>query len=67
VIHDPPWFCQKMGIAELLRAQPRWGRTRTRKFLIPFAIGENRQLGRMTIRQRVMVADALREKLQAVA
>lgn len=51
-----------MSVAELLRSQSRWGRTRTRKFLTPLALNENRQLGRLTARQREMLAGALEFK-----
>jgi hypothetical protein len=51
-----------MTVSELLRSQSRWGRTRTRKFLVPLAVNENRQLGRLTLRQREALAGALEEK-----
>ena len=51
-----------MSVSELLRSQSRWGRTRTRKFLMPLALNENRQLGRLTQRQREALAGALEEK-----
>ena len=41
-----------MTIGELLRSQRRWGRTRARKFLFSIALNENRELGRLTARQR---------------
>ncbi len=51
-----------MSVSELLRSQSRWGRTRTRKFLVPLAVSENRQLGRLTLRQREALAGALATK-----
>jgi hypothetical protein len=42
-----------------LRSQRRWGRTRVRKFLIPLAVNENRELGRLTLRQRGELAKRL--------
>jgi len=51
-----------MTIAELLTSQRRWGRTRSRKFLIPLAIGENKQLGTLTDRQRRLLARELAER-----
>ena len=51
-----------MTIGELLRAQQRWGRTRTRKFLAGLALLENRTLGKLTLRQRNQLAGALQEK-----
>ena len=41
-----------MPVGELLRSQRRWGRTRARKFLFSIAVNENRELGRLTSRQR---------------
>jgi hypothetical protein len=54
-----------MTVSELLRSQSRWGRTRTRKFLMPLAVNENRQLGRLTLRQKEALAGALEDKLAA--
>jgi hypothetical protein len=54
----PPEF-ETMSVAELLRAQRRWGAARARKLLRPLAIGENRQLGRLTHRQRGLLAAAV--------
>ncbi|HZA88604.1 MAG TPA: hypothetical protein VE401_00085 [Solirubrobacterales bacterium] len=51
-----------MTVSELLRSQCRWGRTRVRKFLIPLAVNENRELGRLTVRQRVELARRLEAK-----
>lgn len=48
-----------MTIAELLTSQRRWGRTRARKFLIPLALNENKQLGTLTARQRRLLATEL--------
>lgn len=48
-----------MTIAELLTSQRRWGRTRARKFLIPLALNENKQLGTLTARQRRLLAAEL--------
>ena len=62
VVQDCPWEAQTMTVSELLRSQTRWGRTRTRKFLVPLALNENRTLGRLTLRQREALAGALREK-----
>ena len=62
VVRSCPWEAETMSVSELLRSQSRWGRTRTRKFLVPLAVGENRQLGRLTMRQREMLANALAAK-----
>ena len=51
-----------MAVGELLRSQRRWGRTRARKFLFPMALNENRELGRLTTRQRELLATELEAK-----
>jgi len=62
VVRSCPWEAETMTVSELLRSQARWGRTRTRKFLVPLAVSENRQLGRLTLRQREALAGALEQK-----
>jgi hypothetical protein len=62
VVRECPWEVETMTVGELLRAQRRWGRTRTRKFLTSLALSENRQLGRLTLRQRAVVAAELEAK-----
>ncbi|MEZ5074595.1 MAG: hypothetical protein R2691_07145 [Solirubrobacterales bacterium] len=62
VVRTCPWEAETMTVSELLRSQSRWGRTRTRKFLVPLAVSENRQLGRLTLRQREALAGALEDK-----
>ncbi len=62
VIRSCPWEAESMSVSELLRSQSRWGKTRTRKFLTPLAVSENRQLGRLTVRQKEMLAGALEAK-----
>ena len=59
VVRACPWETESMTIAELLTSQRRWGRTRARKFLIPLALNENKQLGTLTERQRRMLAQEL--------
>ncbi len=51
-----------MSITELLSSQRRWGRTRTRKFLAPLGMTENKRLGTLTERQRQLLAAALHAK-----
>jgi hypothetical protein len=62
VIRDCPWEVETMTIGELLRSQRRWGRTRVRKFLSSVALNENRELGRLTERQRNVLASELAAK-----
>lgn len=65
VVRSCPWEAETMSVAELLRSQRRWGRTRVRKFLVPLAVSENRQLGRLTVRQRELLGGALDAKLRS--
>jgi hypothetical protein len=62
VVRDCPWEVETMTIGELLRSQRRWGRTRVRKFLSSLALNENRELGRLTDRQRNILAAELTAK-----
>ncbi len=59
VLLDTPTEAQNMTVGELLRAQDRWSYVRTRKFLGPLAISENRELGMFTDRQREATAEAV--------
>ena len=62
VIRDCPWEVETMTVGELLRSQRRWGRTRVRKFLSSLTLNENRELGRLTERQRNVLAAELAAK-----
>ena len=62
VVRDCPWEVETMTVGELLRSQRRWGRTRVRKFLASLALNENRELGRLTERQRDVLGGALEAK-----
>jgi hypothetical protein len=62
VVRHCPSEVETMTVSELLRSQRRWGRTRVRKFLIPLAVNENRELGRLTVRQRGELARRLEAK-----
>jgi hypothetical protein len=62
VVRNCPWEVETMTIGELLRSQRRWGRTRVRKFLSSLALNENRELGRLTERQRNVLAAELSVK-----
>jgi hypothetical protein len=67
VVRGCPWQVETMTVGELLRSQRRWGRARARKFLSPLALSENRQLGKLTERQRNELArelDAKRSRRQ---
>ena len=62
VVRTCPWEAETMTVGELLRSQRRWGRTRARKFLFSLALNENREIGRLTQRQRRMLVDELRTR-----
>jgi hypothetical protein len=62
VVRTCPWEVATMTVGELLRSQRRWGRTRARKFLSSLALNENRELGRLTERQRTVLARELEAK-----
>lgn len=62
VVRGCPREAATMSVGELLRSQRRWGRTRSRKFLISLALNENRQLSRLTERQRGVLAAELETK-----
>ena len=49
-----------MTVFELLAAQRRWGRKRSRDLLAEVGLPETKSLGTMTERQRRVVADRLR-------
>ncbi len=59
VIRDCPWETESMTLAELLTSQRRWGRTRARKFLLALAMNENKRLGTLTSRQRLLLSTEL--------
>lgn len=65
VVRGCPWEVSTMTVGELLRSQRRWGRARARKFLLSLALNENRELGRLTERQRLVLAMALETKTRA--
>jgi hypothetical protein len=63
VIRECPWETESMTLAELLTSQRRWGRTRSRKFLLALALSENKRLGTLTQRQRLLISTELEAKL----
>lgn len=66
IIRDCPPEVVSMSVGELLRSQRRWGRTRARKFLFSLALNENRELGRLTARQRLVLSQSLAAKTPEV-
>jgi hypothetical protein len=59
VVQECPWETESMTIAELLASQRRWGQTRVRKFLGSLALNENKKLGTLTSRQRLLLSTEL--------
>lgn len=59
VVRECPWETESMTLSELLTSQRRWGRTRARKLLLSLALNENKRLGTLTDRQRLMLAAEL--------
>jgi hypothetical protein len=64
VVRHCPWEVDSMTLAELLRSQRRWGRTRVRKLLASLQLRETRRVGQLTERERKLLAAALEAKLQ---
>lgn len=62
IVKDCPDEVATMTASELLCSQQRWGRARARKFLVPMSVNENRELGRLTERQRVEMARRLESR-----
>jgi hypothetical protein len=52
-------------VSDLLMSQRRWGTTRCRKFLSRNQIVETKPIGKLTVRQRHLLADALRERVES--
>ena len=62
VVRDCPLEVETMTVSELLRSQDRWGRSRVKKFLGQFeGVSESRELRRLTIRQRDLIARRLED------
>jgi hypothetical protein len=59
VVLEGPWEAQSMELSELLMSQKRWGRERCRRLLLALGIPENKQVGTLTERQRVVLAAML--------
>ena len=65
VVLDCPWEARSMCISELLSAQRRWGKARSRKLIQHAGLKETKELGSMTERQRRVLASALEAKATA--
>jgi hypothetical protein len=64
VVRGCPWEVDTMSLAELLRSQRRWGRTRVRKLLASLQLRETRRVGQLTERERNLLATTLEAKSQ---
>lgn len=65
VVATCPWESRSMPLIELLSAQRRWGRARSRKLIVQTGLTENKHIGTLTERQRRLLAAALDAKVQA--
>ena len=59
IVLQCPWEAHSMELSELLMSQKRWGRERCRRLLLALGIAENKQMGKMTERQRAALAAML--------
>jgi hypothetical protein len=63
VILSRPWEAETMPVCDLLLSQRRWGMQRARKVLAAIPISENKELGALTDRQRLALAQKLGRKV----
>jgi hypothetical protein len=61
VILQCPEAADSWPVGELLLSQRRWGSTRCRKFLSRNLIGETKPVGKLTERQRLLLANSLQQ------
>jgi hypothetical protein len=62
VVLHCPWEAESMALSDLLMSQRRWGRSRCRRVLLSVGLPENKQIGKLTERQRRALATALHER-----
>lgn len=60
VLRAVPAYAETMPVGQLLAVQMRWGQKRAGRFLAPLQINPHRELGRLTKRQRALIAAELR-------
>lgn len=65
VILSHRWEIDTMTIAEVLISQRQWGSGRCHEFLLGITMHENKTIGAMTERQRMMVAARLATRARA--
>jgi hypothetical protein len=63
VILSRPWEAETMPVCYLLLSQRRWGLQRARKVLAAIPISENKEVGSLTDRQRLALAQKLGRKV----
>lgn len=66
VIDACPWEAVSMTMMDLLMAQHRWGRTRSRRFLTSIPMSENKTVGSLTQRQRTNLISMLGDPVRTV-
>ena len=59
VVLTSPWQTRTMSVGELLMSQRGWGRVRAHRLLLSVAVPENKQIGRLTERQRLAISAVL--------
>ena len=59
VILSCPWQAHSMSISDLLMSQKRWGRARCKRLLVSIGVSENKEIGKLTERQRLALAAML--------
>jgi hypothetical protein len=64
VLLSCPREASSWSVGDLLMSQRRWGTTRCRKFLSRHQIPETKPIGKLTDRQRHLLANALRERVE---
>jgi hypothetical protein len=63
VILSRPWEAETMPVCDLLLSQRRWGLQRARKVLAAIPISENKEVGSLTDRQRLALAQKLGRRI----
>ncbi|HEX8975347.1 MAG TPA: hypothetical protein VF781_02450 [Solirubrobacteraceae bacterium] len=59
-----PQEASSWPVSDLLMSQRRWGTTRCRKFLFRNQIAETKPIGKLTERQRQLLAGALQQRVE---
>lgn len=67
VVLECPWEADSMELSDLLMSQRRWGRARCRRVLLSLGLPENKQVGKLTDRQRRALAATLKERSERPA